>query len=356
MSDSILRTADFPYPTIAPICPTGNKPTYLTLRPAQLQLNMNAKSVHTYRGGGQFGHLVLTMSPAKYLTQTVIPFVIPVAPTPNPVHAAGATGPAITETNRQHKADQREHAVFIATQNALRSQLLAAVPYKYIQVLEDPDISFANTPVLDILTHLWETYGKITHADLEENVERMKAPWNPDDGVEVLIAQLKLGREYAAAGNDPISETTAVQFGYAIIKQTGKFETACYEWRLKPTAEKTFENFVTKFRLAVDDYSSTATSRSAGYHSANAIANTKVPPKPVVTKPAQAPVPNPRATTGPAPFLSYCWTHGLLRTDGAKHNSQNCEHKAVGHQDNATLTDKMGGTLTPWQRRPANQE
>jgi hypothetical protein len=355
MSESTIRIADFPYPVLSPICPTGSKPTYLTLRTAQLQLNMNAKSVHTHRGGGAFGHLVLTMTPAKYLTITALPFVIPVPPTLNPVHAAGATGPAITETNRQHAAAQKEYATFIAVENALRSQLIAAVPYKYIQVLSDPDVSFGNTPVLAIITHLMATYGKITHADLTDNAERMNAPWNPDDGIDVLFAQLKLGREFAAAGNDPISEISTVQIGYHGIEKTGKFETACREWRMTPTADKTYANFETRFRLADEDYSRTATSRSAGYHRANAGTTNNAPPKPAVPTQAPAPTPAPRANTGPGPIISYCWTHGLLRTSAEKHSSKNCNFKKEGHQDDATLTNQMGGKADAWQRRPANQ-
>ena len=352
MTEATIRIADFPYPVLSPICPLGGKPTYLTLRTAQLQLNMNAKSVHTHRGGGEFGHLVLTMTPAKYLTITPIPFDIPVPPTRNPVHAVGATGNAMTETNRQHKADQKEYDTFIAVQNALRSQLIAAVPYKYIETLSDPDIAFGNTPVLTIFTHLMTTFGTISHDDLEENAERIKAPWNPDDGIDVLFSQIKVGREFAAAGLHPITEIHAVLIGYKLVENTGKFETACREWRMTPTADKTYTNFQIKFRLADEDYSRTATSRSAGYHRANAVTPATAPPKPVVSAPTAAPAP--RATTNQAPIIGYCWTHGLLRS--ASHTSKNCNFKKDGHQDDATLTNQMGGETTAWQRRPAKKD
>lgn len=35
----------------------------------------------------------------------------------------------------------------------------------------------------------------------------------------------------------------------------------------------------------------------------------------------------------------YCWTHG-----GCAHNSTACTRKANGHQDNATFTNRMGGS------------
>ena len=36
----------------------------------------------------------------------------------------------------------------------------------------------------------------------------------------------------------------------------------------------------------------------------------------------------------------YCWTHGCR----CNHNSRACRFKADGHKDNATATNKLGGT------------
>ena len=37
----------------------------------------------------------------------------------------------------------------------------------------------------------------------------------------------------------------------------------------------------------------------------------------------------------------YCWTHGYRVS--WKHNSKNCSNKAMGHKDNATRANTMGG-------------
>jgi hypothetical protein len=348
---------DLPHKHLSPICPTGTKPTFRTLRVAQLQLNMNAISVRTHRGDGIHGHLVLTMAPADFLLETNIPFVIPPMPPHDPTHAPGATAAQITETNRMHTAARAEYVTYHETDNALRALLINAVPHKYIEAIAHPTLLFGNTTTLQLLTHLWATYGTINYVDLMDNVERMQAPWNPEEGIDALFTQLKQGREYAAAGANPINELTTMTYGYCNIEQTGLFEAACREWRLTPTNAQTWANFEAKFRLADQDYNQTRTSRSAGYHRANATtAPNPTTMAPTATPPPGNPVPRPvaRKTTGPAPITSYCWTHGLLRSPD--HTSANCKGKAEGHQDAATASNKMGGTTTTWKRRQVNGE
>lgn len=42
---------------------------------------------------------------------------------------------------------------------------------------------------------------------------------------------------------------------------------------------------------------------------------------------------------GPIIFNKYCWTHGLCT-----HTGQECRNRAQGHKENATLTNRMGGS------------
>jgi hypothetical protein len=350
MSTDAKTLLDLPHKVLDPICPTGTKPTFRTLRVAQLQLNMNAISVRSHRGDGTHGHLVLTLTPAAFLLQTAVPFVVPPMPLHDPVHVAGATAAQITEDNRIHAAARAEFNLYHDTDNALRALLIAAVPYKYIEAIAHPTMSFAQTTTQQLLAHLWATYGKINVADLMENLERMQAPWHPDQGIDALFAQLKHGREYAAAGNNPITDISAMSYGYANIEQTGLFEVACREWRLTPADAQTWANFEAKFRLADDDHGRTRTSHSAGYHRTNA-ATTPATIAPTATATPSNPAPRPvtRPPAGPRPITSYCWTHGLLRS--ADHTSANCKNKGENHQDGATMANKMGGATTEWKPR-----
>ena len=42
----------------------------------------------------------------------------------------------------------------------------------------------------------------------------------------------------------------------------------------------------------------------------------------------------------------YCWTHGVICNN--KHMSATCKNKAMGHQDTATMQNKMGGVMMMW--------
>ena len=57
------------------------------------------------------------------------------------------------------------------------------------------------------------------------------------------------------------------------------------------------------------------------------------------TKPSMPGTPCP--STKPCPG-NYCWTHGFLVNQ--THTSATCSCKATGHQDDATVSDRMGGS------------
>jgi hypothetical protein len=228
--------------------------------------------------------------------------------------------------------------------------LMDAVPSRYIEKLSHPTLSLSRVTTLQMLTHLWTTYGQINHVDLLENDERMTAPWNPDDGIDALFTQIKQAREFATAGNSPITDIQAMSRAYQNIENTGVFTDACREWRLTPTLLQTWPAFEEKFRLADTDNARTRTSRSAGYHHANAAA------APVSIAPTPTPRPAPRTPTGPRPITSYCWTHGLLRASNHVHDSKNCRNKVEGHQDAATITNQMGGETKEYKPRRINRE
>jgi len=40
--------------------------------------------------------------------------------------------------------------------------------------------------------------------------------------------------------------------------------------------------------------------------------------------------------------VTYCWSHGI--TKNRRHNSKTCKRKKEGHQDDATLNNRMGGS------------
>jgi len=99
----------------------------------QSELNGNAISVASNRGGGQFGHLALTLSGADYLAVAHEAFVTP--PT-RATHPSTATPPRpIRSSNRAFLAAKSEYKLYLAVGQALKKQLLAAVSDIYVNEL-----------------------------------------------------------------------------------------------------------------------------------------------------------------------------------------------------------------------------
>lgn len=366
----------FPKPTLSLVVPAGAvKPTYTTLKVLQKEINQNAMSVKTRFAGGNFGYLALTISEAELLKLTGgIAYVPPVSPPEVPFHLPTATGPQITETNRQYAQATKEWNTYCAMDKELVNCIVNAVPGDFIAVFEDKDLGYGNTTALELLTHLWTTYGQIESEEMELNRMRMSKPWHFPTPIERLFGQLKDAMEFAAEGGDPISEKSALRAGEINISDNPEFATTAEKWRMTEPAKKTMIAFKLLFAAKDKDLRRTrfravtsgATSGEAGYHSVNQIYEI-VPPDEVVQKSlkdamaavsleevANVATTPPRATTGP----SYCHFHGIMAKGG--HTSATCKNRdQPGHQIKATLHNKMGGntkTFVPYYKRAPTEE
>ena len=354
MSSANPITVSFPKPTLTIIATTTQAPTYSTISIAQRELNGNAASIHSNGGDGRNGHLSLTISPTDYLLVTNgIPFLPPANPPINPNHPVAATGPQIAEINRRHEQDQTVFQTYDATDKALRNQVIEAIPLVYIRALYNPVTGFGNVTTLALMTHLWTNYGKIQPSELNDNEARMTMMWQPPTPIEVLFTQLEDGVAFALVGGEPISDTATMRMGYNNVNATGMFTEACREWRQKADNTKTLASFQTFFSLADKDRRLNMTTGEAGYQGAVNRVTHNPPVRRPVPAPSAAPPATPTTRTRWTPGVNsngnhytYCWTHGCSRN--INHTSETCMSKAEGHQDSATLTNKMGGSTKIW--------
>jgi hypothetical protein len=296
-----------------------------------------------------------------------VPFPPPAAPGQLPVHAQNATGPQITETNRQHDFATRQFVTYNRVAAALKSQLIAAVNNTYIRALEDAAFGYSFVSAADILNHLQTTYGTVTNIDLDRNRELLCAPWTPDDNIEALWQRIDDCQRLARTGNEPIADATAIRLVLTVLEKTGVFTYALDTWRNKPAPDHTMSNFRLHFRLENIERIRKATATSTGYHSAN-IAVVATTPAPVsltthhvaaiATPPHAAPQ---RQTTTKTIFvdgtdcrLYYCWTHGLGFSKN--HTSSTCTNRTVGHIDTATFRNPQGGSNKVTMNTPRSRQ
>jgi hypothetical protein len=274
----------------------------------------------------------------------------------------------------------------------------------YMRAIKHRHTGYAARSTLTLLAHLFDTYGRITAHDLEENEKRFRNTWSPTQPFEELIGQVEDAVDYAEAGGSPYSTAQIVTNAYNIVFKTGAFPEACREWRRRPHIDKTWANFTTDFTTAHNDYREmqTTTAGGSGYQQSahmvmeefvhnttlefanlaaatasdrevmqqltktNADLTNQLAAQLVEMKQLQQQLLRhnenqdggggggrdrdrdrrpPRRDREPAKKrhanMNYCWSHGYDCATG--HNSATCSQKKDGHKTDATRENNMGG-------------
>eukprot|EP00957_Ditylum_brightwellii_P017194 1295868-Ditylum_brightwellii.AAC.1 len=123
---------------------------------------------------------------------------------------------------------------------------------------------------MDMLHHLYATYGKLTPSKLEENDKAMKKDYDPTLPIEHLAEQIKLAVTIVGNANQLYMAAQVCSIAYILVFKTGVCKEACREWMNEPDAEKTWLNFKQHFAAAYADKLEKTTTASMGY-GANAV-------------------------------------------------------------------------------------
>jgi hypothetical protein len=336
-----------------PLLTTLSDVNFHSLTVLQRELNANASSIHSQRGSGTHGHLVLVCRPTVFAVISPTAFIPPTNPGPPP--APGLAAAARTVQLAEHKAQLDEFNLYTFVDSALRQQLIKAVPSIHIKALEDPTLGYSNISTLTLMTHLWAQYGTITADELQHNSVALNAPtWDPTTPIELLFTRVQDHADFATAGGAPIPDPLLAQAAYSNIEHTGLYPTYCDAWRAKPTADRTWANCKVYFTTANKDLHRHTTS-SAGYHSAHAVRATTTTTTDPMTHlrsdmaniqsemlALRLSLTEPRPEPTPTKQKFYCHTHGI--STNADHTSQTCRTRGPNHQVTATLRNKMGGS------------
>ena len=390
--DKIIDT--FPHPTIQKI--TG-RPCYEKLKPMHRHINANTASIQTTLGGGQHGYLGTTTEPGYYQTLTGAVFIPPFNPGAVAIIPQFATQQQARQLELAHKEAVRTYREFINVTGAIKQQLIGCIEETYLLGIRDAVLGFMAVSPRQMLEYLYREYGQISQRQVAENEERMRAPYNPQEPIEKLFAQVEQGIELAIDAENPFSLQQVLTIAYNLVQQTGVYTDDLRDWRRNiPRAQKNWPNFKLHFATDHRDYMEQQLAGQGGYNSANmatddtyydktaealselaaatmadreAMANlaqgistnnstaaalTKLQEQ--ITELARQ-VQNlsynkekPLPRNGPKQSnqkkktaCTYCWTHGLCFNTA--HNSKTCSNKAAGHQDEATFADMMGGSL-----------
>jgi hypothetical protein len=336
--------SSFPHADLTPIV---GMPSFAAVQDLKKQLIANAVSVYSPRGNGLLGHSVLILGQAAYDALAVnTPWIAPVNPGNAPIVVANSTQHQLLNTQHQWEREKAEWELYVATSNALKRLVIAAIDPTFISSLEDSMFGFTNVTVFQILTHLETTYAIVDQDALKANLDSLSAPWDPTETMEPLWQRGTLARRIAAAGQVPITDAQILLAYRDILKNTGLFLLDIRDWDKLPANQKTLATFQAAFTAANTERLKNLTS---GQHFGT---HQRVPGQAFAATGTRAGVPPstpPLVTAGTfaansSTQLAYCWTHGV--SSNSAHTSHTCSRKGEGHQQNATIDDMMGGNNT----------
>jgi hypothetical protein len=112
--------------------------------------------------------------------------ITPQAPGRAPANTDG-TMAQISAARHIWEEDVQTYRTYTSVQQALKKQIISVFDPMYLYILNDNMVGYVNISAIDMLDHLFETYGNITVVNLEINFEHMRRAWDPQQPVESLF-------------------------------------------------------------------------------------------------------------------------------------------------------------------------
>eukprot|EP00978_Attheya_sp_CCMP212_P014573 scaffold37188_cov29-Attheya_sp.AAC.7 len=226
----------------------------------------NAAAVTSNLGGGNHGHLALLMTDMAYFEETQLAFIAPTKPGDDPPTALNPEEQPFV--NDRYKRNQRIYEKYGNTDKVLKKQIETTVEAAFISTLRHELTGFNQVTALQMITHLYATYGDIDEVDIKDNKVAMMKAYDPEKPLTTLISQLEEGRDFAHIGLQPISENVMVTKGITLLSNTAVFNEDIKEWWRKPEAEKTWSLLKTHFQRAHKERRKATTTAGQGGYSA----------------------------------------------------------------------------------------
>jgi hypothetical protein len=179
------------------------------------------------------------MTNEEYLAVAVDVFPVPNNPGPSATVVAGMTAAVIAETTRLHKEATQVYHTYHNVDQAIKKLIIESFDDAYLNALSDKIVGYANCTSLQLLTHLLTYYAIIAPTELTQNYERLNAPYDPNQPIEMLFQQIQDARAFAVAGGQPYGSAMIVNVAYTLVFNTGLFPDACRAWQSRVIAGKT---------------------------------------------------------------------------------------------------------------------
>ena len=104
-------------------------------------------------------------------------------------------------------------------------------------IVSDPNRTFGHT-----FTHFFEQFGIRDEAEIEQNRDNMRKPWNIADGWEVLKDRFDDGIAYAVFADTTINAVDALNMLIHVLLKSGVFQTQYEKWHALLRGDRTLAN------------------------------------------------------------------------------------------------------------------
>ena len=90
-------------------------------------------------------------------------------------------------------------------------------------ILKNGYTGYDTRSKMDLLTHLYKNYARISSSDMAANDERLRTSYNAEETIESLIEGLNECADFATVAGEPVSETQLVRISYVLVAETGQY-------------------------------------------------------------------------------------------------------------------------------------
>lgn len=304
---------------------------------------------------GYIGAVLTAAQYADYIQQfpgVAAPFVPPPRPPEDPVLPAGATGPQIANINRQHKEQLEKYHHYQRFVAWAKTALLAAGDDEFFEELKQGTSGYATVSLRALIDHIRDEYD-LYDADVRKQLnEQLNLPWEGGK-ITTVIARINSVAAIYAGHNDNLTEMQKCDALHNAVRAHGTLNKDCTKWTAKPVADQTWANCLTHFKAAYKAHKKEATTQSGGYanlatvteaathaldRNNNMFANMAATTQDHEGRIAALEQLIASSKSDP-PAFDYCWSCGI-----EDHSGKRCPKKKSGHKDEATGTNRMGGS------------
>ena len=181
------------------------RPSYGPLDDAREILCRNGTAIETSLGGGNHGHLGLVLKPAVYLVEAGVAFNVPASAGIFPTFAQGANEQVKRDAVANFIVSERDIKKAKIVEDLLRNQLMEAVDEEYYLELKNPTYRYDRVKVRDMLTHLFDNYGKLDESMVRQNKRDFEEAPDLSRPIDVYYERLQKCQKISEDAGYPIT-------------------------------------------------------------------------------------------------------------------------------------------------------